>query len=95
MSTTRGDHGTRGRYVMGCRCPLCTKANSDDTWARKKLVEWEDGLLDRGEIKSIVLMDSDIVVTKAAICDAIALYTNEIKLAALIMSRPHNVKKAS
>ena len=94
MSYTRGMHGTRGRYVMGCRCQLCTKANSDDTWARKKLAEWEDGVVDRGEIRSVVLLDSDIVVTKAAICAAIAMYSNEIKLAAIIMSRPQKGKKA-
>lgn len=33
-SETRSKHGTRGRYVMGCRCDECRAANAADRRAR-------------------------------------------------------------
>lgn len=36
MTETRSKHGTRSRYVGGCRCELCRAANTADRKARYK-----------------------------------------------------------
>ena len=75
MSTTRGQHGTRGMYVMGCRCELCKSAIADDQWARERLKEWTDALVWRDvKVRGICLFESWIDISERIIRAAVEKY---------------------
>lgn len=66
------DHGDRLRYVGGCRCDLCRKANSAYECARKKAREAGDwnGMVDAEKARKHLLMMSRKGVGKRAVHDA-------------------------
>ena len=88
MSTTRGQHGTRGMYVMGCRCELCRSANADDQWARKRLREWENNIVGKdGRIRGVSLFESGVDISAKLITESVEKYAKEIKIETLIQYR--------
>jgi hypothetical protein len=65
-------HGTRSRYVKGCRCDECRKANTDYANARTKAVDDFNGLVDAAPAREHLLALSKAGVGKRAVqaaCD--------------------------
>lgn len=85
--TKQKKHGTRGAYVMGCRCRACVDANNARAWAYRYAAGWRNPILTPlGRIVSAKTEDG-VYVPREVIALAVEKCAPAIRLAALELVR--------